>query len=253
MQKTLLLAILVFSLGLFSCAGSDDENVDTVPPINPVLVPHLGDTGDPPVPWGDQDNLVLTEENNGIDAVPDGDWIRLLWEPFKDNDLSHVKIWRYDDFTPEPVLIDSISSSEDYYLDVSDDLTERIWYSYFIDLVDLAGNSSRSDTTNYALLSKCMPASPANNATISHIGATFEWESSGTASFYRLMIFDENSEYFYHQDLYVAMEPELAITIPVNLGLSGRTMRWRVDAFDWNQEQQIYMGSESNESIVHFQ
>lgn len=253
MQKTLLLAILVISLGLAACAGSDDDNLDTVPPIPPVLVPHLGDTGDDPVEWGDQVNLVLTEENNGIDTLPDGNWIRVLWDPFKDSDLSHLKIWRFDDFNPEPVMVDSISASEDYYLDVSTDLTERVWYSYYIDLVDLAGNSSRSDTVGYALLSKSMPTIPANNATIAALGATFEWQSSGTESFYRLMLFDENNEYFYHDDLYLAMEPELQITLPVNLELSGRTMRWRVDAFDWDQDKQIYIGSESNERIVHFQ
>lgn len=248
----LLLALLCIIFACASCAGTEDDNEDTVPPVNPVLIPHLGDTGDNPVDWDGQ-SIVLTEENNGIDAVSDGDWIRLLWEPFKDSDLSHVKIWRYDDFNPEPELIDSISASEDYYLDVSDDLTERVWYSYYIDLVDLAGNSSRSDTTHYALLSKCMPLQPENNATISTVGATFEWDSTGTVSFYRLMVFDENSEYFYHQDLYVAMEPELAITLPVNLGLSGRSMRWRVDSFDWDQDKQIYIGSESNERAVHFQ
>jgi hypothetical protein len=40
---------------------------------------------------------VLTDDNNGIDAVPDGNWIKLSWDPFIDNDLSHLKIYRYSD------------------------------------------------------------------------------------------------------------------------------------------------------------
>lgn len=253
MRTPVLLVLCTLLLFLAACAGSEDDNVDKVPPLRPTLVPHLGDTGDEPVEWNNL-TLVLNEENNGLDAVTDGNWIRVLWDPFKDSDLSHVKIWRYSDFDPEPVLVDSISASARYYLDVSNDLTERVWYNYFIDLVDLAGNHSRSDTTSYALLSKCTMDYPANNAAISHTNAEFKWNSTGVASKYRLMIFDESNNYLFHQDLYAAMD-SLYIKLPVNLPWygDGRWVRWRVDSFDWDQEQQMYMGSESNERSVYIQ
>ena len=251
MKTTALLVIGTLLLCLAACAGSENDNVDKIPPIRPVMVPHLGDTGDEPAEWNNL-TVILNEENNGIDAVPDGDWIRVLWDPFKDSDLSHVKIWRFNDFEPEPVLVDSISAAARYYVDVSSDLTERVWYHYFIDLVDLAGNSSRSDTSSYALLSKSMLVYPQNNATVPRTNAEFKWESTGVASKYRLMIFDESNNYLHHQDLYAAMD-SLYIKLPVNMDWYPRSVRWRVDSFDWDQEKLMYMGSESQERIVHIQ
>lgn len=259
MKKILFIGMLAATLLLAACAGTDQDEEDTTPPIPPVLLPHLGDTGDPPVMYEGQ-TVYLNDENNGIDTVPDGNWIRLSWNPFKDTDLSHVKIWRYSNFDAEPVLIDSISAAEDYYLDTDNQLTERVWYSYFIDLVDLAGNESRSDTTAYALLSKSLLLTPENGATIAPLSnppdAKFSWNRSGTAGKFRLLLMDENYNYIWHQDLYVALEVDpLTISMPINYATqySGQTLRWRVDSFDWDEEMQAYMGSESYERIVHIQ
>jgi hypothetical protein len=43
--------------------------------------------------------------------------------------------------------------------------------------------------------------------------------------------------------------------MPINYATqySGQTLRWRVDSFDWDEEMQAYMGSESYERIVHIQ
>lgn len=251
----LLLAVILF---LVACAGTDEDDKDTIPPIPPVMTPHLGDTGDPPVIYQGQ-TVYLNEDNNGIDAVPDGNWIRVSWDPFKDTDLSHVKIWRFNNFNPEPALIDSISATADFYLDTDNSLIERVWYSYFIDLVDLAGNSSRSDTTSYALLAKSILLSPDNGATISQSNAKFKWIRSGVVGKFRLILFDENYEYVWHEDLVVAFEneedPYPTISMPANLvsQYSGRSLRWRVDSFDWDEEMQAYMGSESHERVVHIQ
>jgi hypothetical protein len=256
MFRKLLIVMAIFAMiVLTACAGTEENEDDTIPPITPVLTPHLGDTGDPPVAYEGQP-VILSEDNNGIDAVPDGDWIKMVWDPFKDTDLSHVKIYRFSNFDPEPVLIDSISSSEDYYLDTGDDITERVFYSYFIDLVDQAGNASRSDTTTYSLLSKAILLTPENNATISPISAEFKWNRSGTAAKYRLVVWDENYQYVWHQDLVTALEEDpLSIIMPNNIAAeySGRSLRWRVDSFDTEDGIVFNMGSESYERIVHIQ
>ncbi len=255
MRYPLLVMLLASLIILSACLGRDENEKDKIPPVEPVMVPHLGDTGDQPVVYNGQP-VQLNDENNGIDTVPDGDWIRISWDPFVDNDLSHVKIWRYDDFNTEPVQIDSIPSSASYYLDTDNQLTERVWYSYYIDLVDSSGNSSRSDTVSYALLSKSILLTPENNATISPVGAEFKWNRSGYASMYRLILFDENYNYVWHHDLVVALEVDpLSVTLPVNLAqqYSGQSLRWRVDSFDMDQQMQMNMGSESNERVVYIQ
>ena len=258
MKKIILILTLAALLLLGACSGSEDTDKDTQAPATPKLRPHLGDTGDPRVqyppetgPW-----ITLTDENNGIDAVPDGNWIRVPWEPFTDNDLSHVKIYRFDHFNPEPLLIDSVSATAQYYLDNRIQLDEGVWYSYFIDLVDMAGNSSRSDTVSYALLSKCIPVYPEQNQVITPTQGTFQWYRSGEASLYRVLLMDEDGNYVGHQDLYVATEENPLHVVMPNTTLDdyiGRSLRWRVDAFDWDAEMEQYKGSESHEYIVNIQ
>ncbi|MDZ4183028.1 MAG: hypothetical protein U1B83_09140, partial [Candidatus Cloacimonadaceae bacterium] len=87
MKYALYLVLLLTMIGLLSCAGEDDPDKDKIPPYPPTLIPHLGDTGDPPVFYEGQ-WIVLNDENNGIDTVPDGNWIRIPWIPFIDTDLS---------------------------------------------------------------------------------------------------------------------------------------------------------------------
>lgn len=238
----------VLLLGLFACAGNEDNNEDTTPPTPPTLRPHLGDTGDPRVFYLGQ-WYTIDDENNGIDAVPDEDWIRIMWEPFIDTDLSHVKIFRYS-YGVEPVLVDSISATRQFYQDASPSLVEGVMYSYFIDLVDTSGNAARSDTVSYALLGKCMPSSPENGATITPTQASFTWYTNGTASSYRLVLMDENGVYIGSQNLPLATEENpISLTMPNNLFQSGHTLRWRVDSFETDPN----MGSESREYIVHVQ
>lgn len=248
------LALLSLVLFIFSCSGTDKPEEDTTPPFPPTMIPHLGDTGDPPTNYYGQ-QTILTDDNNGIDTVPDGNWVRISWKPFLDQDLNLVRIWRFDEFNTTPVQIDSIAPNQSYYLDSKQQLPERIWYSYFIDIVDFAGNSARSDTVSYALLAKPVLLDPPNGATISPIGARVYWNSSGFASSYRLVLFDSNHNYVWHQDLFTALEDELFIDIPVNLLMqySGQGMYWRIDSFDWDEERQQYMGAESLERIFYVQ
>lgn len=254
MRKLTVSALLLISmllLGLLGCSGEDNPDQDKIPPVAPVLVPHLGDVGD-----NFTGGYALTEENNGIDAVPDGNWMRILWEPFVDTDLSHVKIYRFDELDTEPVLIDSIMANRYSYLDSKQQLQERVIYSYFIDLVDTSGNSARSDTVSYGLLAKSLLISPENNATVVPGQITFSFNRSGYVSKCRVVVMDEDYEYVWHQELSISTEEDpLYIVFPVNLAnqYRGRSLRWRVDTFDWSEELQGYLGSESSERVMHIQ
>lgn len=251
MYKLIIPLMCILGLVLGSCAGSDDPDLDTTPPFPPDLVEHLGDVGDAPV-----NGVELTDENNGIDTVPEGNWIRVSWKPFIDNDLSRVRIWRYDEINPEPVIIDSLDANADFYLDGRAQLNERVWYSYFIDLVDFAGNVARSDTVSYGLLAKPLLLSPMDGETLVPLNARFRWNRSGFASKFRLVLFDEAGNYIYHQDLDVANEEDpLEIIIPNNLVTqhSGEVIRWRIDAFDRDEGMQMFYGSESLERWCYFQ
>ena len=256
-MRWLIVLTLVVSFALIACSGRDENERDKIPPVPPDLLSHLGDTGDTLIIVGGQPTQ-LNEDNNGIDTVPDGDWIKISWKPFVDTDLSHIKIFRFSEFDSNPVSIDSIPASASYYLDTDPQMTERVWYSYFVDLVDSSGNVSRSDTVSYGFLSKSILLTPENNATISPVGADFKWNRSGFASKFRLLLYDENYNYVWHQDLVVALEVDpLTIRIPVNLAAqySGQSLRWRVDSFDeWDNTLNTYrFGSESVERVVYIQ
>ncbi len=247
---SILLSLFII-ISLMGCSGEDEPDHDTIPPVAPVLVPHLADVGD-----NFTMNPPLSEENNGIDTVPDGNWLRVMWEPFVDTDLSHVKIYRFDDLNTEPVLIDSIMANRSSYLDSKQQLQERVVYSYFIDLVDTSGNSARSDTVSYGLLAKSLLIAPENNATVIPGQIAFSFNRSGYVSKCRVVVMDENYDYIWHQDLNISVEEDpLEIVFPVNMAndYRGRSLRWRVDTFDWSEELQGFMGSESPERVMHIQ
>lgn len=251
MRKSLIFISLLGLALLFSCSGTDKHDVDTTPPYPPTMIPHLGDPGDAPTTYYGQPT-VLTDENNGIDTVPEGDWIRISWKPFLDEDLNLIRVWRFDELNQTPVKLDSLPPNKKEYLD-SSLLTERLWYSYFIDIVDFAGNYSTSDTVSYAILPKPMLLDPPNNGTVSRTQAVARWSNSGFATSFRFMLFDSNHNYKWHQDYFTALEDQLFVTIPVTEIQSGQSYYWRVDAFDWDEERQQYLGAESMERVFHVQ
>jgi len=253
-MKYLIYLLLGLSLlGFVACSGEDNEGNDTTPPATPVLIHHRGDVGDAPVLIGET-MVALTDENNGIDTVPEGQWIKLSWDPFIDNDLSHLKVYRFSDIDAEAQEIANIPANAISYLDQGP-LVERIWYSYYIELFDASGNSAVSDTVSYAVLAKTNLLSPANGATVSTSGLRFEWEiADDRTGFYRVLVWRENNELIWNNDLDFATEENpLWMPFPVLSPPepSGSTLRWRVDYFDWDEDHQMYKGSESNERIFH--
>lgn len=252
MKRIYFIAALLMITLLFSCSGNDPPEKDKIPPATPKLIEHLGDTGDEPI-IVDGVPLYLNDDNNGIDAVPDGNWIKIPWKRFIDNDLSHLKVYRFTEQT-EPLLIDTVPAAEDYYLDQSS-LVEREWYYYYIELYDASGNFSVSDTVSYALLAKSKLSSPAEGAFVSPNNLKLYWRigDKHTTEF-RVLIWDEQTgELVYHIDYFYAPNeenpppPQVPFPIMTPAPVNGQVFRWRVDSFDYDSEHEKKMGSESEE------
>lgn len=256
MKKLMIALACILILGLLSCSGDDPLDQDTDPPAKPMLRPHLGDTGDQPVSWNNQ-IIEINDTNNGIDAVPDGNFIRIPWEPFIDTDVSHLDVYRFSNFEPTPVVIaQGVPATSRSYLDQNTAWVERVWYSYFIHLYDGSGNYSVSDTVTYALLYKCNPEYPAEGSTVSPVNLNLQWTDYGVnASSFRVLIWNELGVLLYSELINVHV-PVAVYEIPFPNGLeveSGDLIRWRVDAFDRDADNVILMGSESQERTFYLE
>jgi len=242
---------------LLSCTGKESLGVDTDAPNKPELVTHLGDTGDIQSYQGYTDTLNfyntndLEFENNGIDAVMDGNWIKTQWYRLQDSDIDFLKIYRFSwqDYLNDTLDFAQIIDTVDYdneikYIDKSPIIDKD--YFYFIEAFDEAGNSTISDTTGYKLIYKPILTSPADYESFPSINqVTFEWERDTNVRQYRLLVFNEDRELIW------IINPldtgNFSIQYdgpPVN---PGSMLIWRVDAFGWDSE--IYI--EDNYYIVN--
>jgi len=206
-MKISLLLITLISL-LLGCTGEESLGVDTIAPNKPELVPHLGNTGDIiPGFQGDIDTLNfyntynLYFENNGMDAVMDGDWIKTQWFHFEDSDIDYLRIFRfsaqdyYSDTLNFVQIIDTVDyDNQIYYLDRTSMIGKN--YFYFIEVFDNAGNSTLSDTTGYKLIDKPYLISPVDNDSYQNSDdIVFIWERVGyDALQHRLLVFNETRE-----------------------------------------------------------
>jgi hypothetical protein len=253
-MKYYIIVLLIAIVFLLSCSGKDKITIDKIKPHSPKLIPHLGDLGDGYM-FNDSQYPILDDDNNGIDAVPDGNGIRISWEHFLDSDLDFYKVYRFDENNIMPVLIDTRSVDDnDYYIDNSNDVITHIKYSYTIEVFDKAGNSTLSDTVSYKLLDKPIFSEPVNNAVMNPNGIVFKWNASGFVSKYRLLLFNDNHEYLWKYDMDVAFEGDsFEVTGPSNLSQlnPGSSIFWRVDAFEWDSDLGFFIGSESYERKIN--
>ncbi|MFB3844486.1 MAG: hypothetical protein ACE14O_01895 [Candidatus Cloacimonadaceae bacterium] len=254
-MRYLKIAILILSVFLLACTGKEKLPTDHTAPTTPILIPHLGDTPDTTSFYNNQLSY-LNEDDNGIDAVPDDDWFRISWVHLIDTDLDYIKIYRFDEEYNQIALIDSISHNHDYYVDDTDTLYTNRKYYYFIEVVDQSGNKAVSDTVGYKLLSKQILTRPDYGEVFNPVRDSLCWQKSGFVSKFRLMIFDADHNHLWHRDIQVAFEQNyFAEKVPVNLfsNYSDDYFYWRVDAFDYDYELNMYIGSESNERLQYLQ
>jgi hypothetical protein len=272
------LTLLILIPLIFSCTGKEKLPTDTTPPTKATMIPHVGDLGDATqgqytvkTPDGDQIVTVypITDDNNGIDTVPDDNWLRVQWSTLYDDDLDYLYIWRLRKNLIGPydlTKVDSIrigSPAPNSYLDHS--LSEgefsplgTDWY-YFIELVDQAGNSTVSDTVGYHLSAKVIQDQPSFEQHIeSPYPVTFKWYclTSETISHYRLLLLSESKSIIWSQDVYDT-DPNTSY-LEVIYGdnttqepvLNSGEYYWRVDAF--MDGEAVAGGSESNEVPFYY-
>jgi hypothetical protein len=147
----------------FLLAGCGKEQVasDQTPPGTPQFVPRTADT-------------VLVEQ--GIDAVPEGDYIGFSWEAVTDEDLAGYRIYRMreDSVTVLPARLIADKTIQDlvgltipYYLDTDSVLAPdpftglSLGFYYWVSAYDQSGNeSTASEPAYYKLMPKASLSAP---------------------------------------------------------------------------------------------
>lgn len=244
--------ILIFTISLilmFGCSGEEVIDPDTTPPLKPNLIHHLGDTGDGEIQFNGE-TITLSDENNGTDAVPYGDHIRIMWNYLEDNDLDYIKINRFDLYNETPVVIDSIISDgrisyTDLFVNYGNPIG-REWY-YFIEVFDRAGNSSISDTTSYELTQKPILIHPQENEIIAATNLYWKWETVSGVDHYRLLLFNSNQDLEWSADVYESTTSGDSVAYSGDDFIGTFFGEWRVDAIVDNNPTR---GSESKQRQI---
>ncbi len=260
--------LLVLSIVMFACSGDDDLDKDNIPPTKRILYPHLGDTGDGTITYNNN-SFFLDDENNGIDADEGNPGFRIMWDNLSlDNDLEKIIIHRYmNDDINNIVKVDSISADIYHYIDnsITADVLHENKFSYFIDIYDRAGNSTRSDTVHYRLSEKVYPISPYNGQSFtSSQNLVFNWSDTASYDFYRVLLFNNDNELIWQKDVLIdAPDENLQDESSANYtggSLAEGFYSWRVDVFkfdfeldsfyygDIEEDRTFYYGSESEVS-----
>ncbi|MCD4796795.1 MAG: hypothetical protein K8R49_06480 [Candidatus Cloacimonetes bacterium] len=259
MKKFIFLFVVI--IFILSCSGKESLGIDKTPPEKPELIPHLGDTGDG-VNYYDTPDIEL--ENNGIDATPGGNRIQIQWEHLMDSDIDIIEIYRFSEqeyiadtlnFAPDTISIVDYSEQNLY-----DDVTAltNLKLFYFINAIDVDGNSTYSDTVCYRLLDNPILTLPADNLTTSNMSEIiFEWNEVIDALQYRLLVFNKEDRTLIWQKTPLDLE-DLSVLYSGTDIVPGTTILWRVDAFgltanDVVIEENSYSvstGSESEERIL---
>lgn len=247
MKTNLLNFLIIFLLFIIvSCASSDKVYKDTTPPLKPILIPHLGSIGD---------NEWLSDDNNGIDALPDGEWIRIQWHKLLDNDLKIIRIYRFaKDLNQNPVKIDSIGWNNEEYIDrllpesVGQITAIETDWHYFIKVLDHANNYTVSDTVKFKLIQKPILTEPEEDAVFSNSSQiTFRWRKQSSSTRLRLLLFDdETGKLIWHYDEINITEEIIFQKRYDGNPLPAGSYTWRVDSRgDMDYDGNYFNGSKS--------
>ena len=248
MKQLVFFALFIPIIFLIGCAGKDSMGDDHTPPAKANLINHLGDAGDSITVNGQL--IYLTDNNNGMDAVTDDNWMKITWEPLIDTDVRTVRVYRYQNgMDTEPTLIDSVDSDITQYIDkynIASDAPalNTDWY-YYLQVVDNSGNSTFSDTVHYQLLDKPILESPtANQQITSSNNLVFRWDYPTQCEKFRVMLFNISNQIIWYKDEHPVTANDFYLNYTGGALPIGQYY-WRVDAFDAIMGDVYYSGSES--------
>lgn len=147
-KKIFFLLLIIPEMFIFRCA-EDTVLEDLTPPRAPVLQPKSADTA---------------AVESGIDAVPEGDWIYLEWEPNPEEDLAGYFVYRSTDslfgFDTTGIVQVDQPFSDSSFVDKDPGVAPPENSSgdtlyYFVTAYDRSDNESQpSDTVHYQLVQK---------------------------------------------------------------------------------------------------
>lgn len=234
-----LFGTLIVSLGLAWVGCERGSDRDTIPPAPPVALP----SSEP-----------ISSDEQGIDAVPEWDWIRLEWWVGPEEDLAGYEIYRRrEDEAVDSLIvvlpIEEISGDVAFYEDDGIDLHVR--YFYTIKAFDEADNiSTVSDTLTYMLLSKLRPDQPRGETDDRMPEFVFHWGDDPSAILhYVVKVTDATgTTYLWISDLVLpegyGKPGQIVYNVDGNAtsdSLASGVYRWRVDGVGSEE----YSGCES--------
>jgi hypothetical protein len=171
--------VLLAGLLMISACSDKGTPADVTPPTAPVLLPPPPDSA---------------KDETGTDAIPEEDWIQLVWLANSEKDLQGYKIYRNSPPLETLNLLASTTvgsaESDTTYEDRSVDIGVR--YVYAITAYDRSGNeSSRSQEVNYMLIAKLSNENLLSpRGEIAERRPTFVWTSTGVSIENRLRVYD---------------------------------------------------------------
>ncbi|MCJ7812917.1 hypothetical protein MUP95_06340 [bacterium] len=136
---------------------------------------------------GSGDNSLI---ERGIDAIPEGNVIRIEWVPSSDEDVDLYRIYRSEQNPIRPfVEIASCAAKDSFYLDYSVSVNKR--YFYYVLVQNNQGIlSDPSDTLDYKLIEKAK-----NLATTAKADSFFWIDPNGyTSPYYIIRLFEVASQ-----------------------------------------------------------
>ena len=228
--------LTAYLLGLAGCSDKSTP-ADTTPPDPPVLLPSPADSS-----W----------DETGTDAIPDDNYIQLVWLMGSEDDLSGYKIYRSSPPLEILTLLATKTLGSGVCDTVYDDQSVEIGvrYSYIVTAFDQAGNESEwSEEMDYMLIPKLSDENLTSpRGEIGERQPTFIWISTGESMANYLRVYDVLDErtvwvspgqnpfssphsLLYNED---GMAADTLLT-------PGRQYWWRVD----RQGSELRSGSES--------
>ncbi|MEJ2627246.1 MAG: hypothetical protein P8078_01620 [bacterium] len=155
------LLILILNFTILTC----DKSVSTggLKPAPVVFVAKNADT---------------SLKERGIDAVPDGDIVRLEWRENTEEIVDKYKVYRLEE---EAVKYSLVSVTADTIFEDNDVITHKRYYYYVLAETDEGVTSDPSDTLNYLLLQKAVLLAP--DSTVNTAQPTFKWRDPNDPSY----------------------------------------------------------------------